>query len=94
MALYVDDFLGMQDAQVVEMTLPVILAFCSAFGIPLSWHKLQLGFCISWIGWSINFKLDKLFSFCRLFGELTATGPIFTKCARSYAMASSGLPSC
>ena len=71
MALYVDDLLGMQDAQVVEMTLSVILAFCSAFGIPLSWHKLQLGFCIDWIGWSINFrsgaifipqdKLDKLF---------------------------------
>ena len=71
MALYVDDLLGMQDAQVVEMTLSVILAFCSSFGIPLSWHKLQLGFCISWIGWSINFrtgaifipqdKLDKLF---------------------------------
>ena len=50
LSLYVDDLLGMQDAQVVEMTFSVILAFCSAFGIPLSWHKLQLGFCISWIG--------------------------------------------
>ena len=61
MALYVDDLLGMQDAQVAEMTLSVILAFCSAFGIPLSWHKLQLGFCISWIGWSINFRMGAIF---------------------------------
>ena len=61
MALYVDDLLGMQDAQVVEMTLSVILAFCSAFGVPLSWHKLQLGFCISWIGWSINFRMGAVF---------------------------------
>ena len=61
MALYVDDLLGMQDAQVAEMTLSVILAFCCAFGIPLSWHKLQLGFCVSWIGWSINFRMGAIF---------------------------------
>ena len=61
LALYVDDLLGMQDAQVVEMTFSVILAFCSAFGVPLSWHKLQLGFCISWIGWCINFRMGAIF---------------------------------
>ena len=43
------------------MILSVILAFCSAFGIPLSWHKLQLGYCISWIGWSINFRMGAIF---------------------------------
>ena len=61
LALYVDDLLGMQDAQVVEMTFSVVLAFCSAFGIPLSWHKLQLGFGISWIGWCINFRMGAIF---------------------------------
>ena len=69
-ALYVDDFFGFQEASIAEASLSVLLATCVVFGIPLSWHKIQLHSCVTWIGWSINLrggfisipqeKLDKL----------------------------------
>ena len=70
LALYVDDLLGFQCASVAEMSFCITLAFCSIFGIPLSWKKLQFGFSITWIGWQLDFakgcvcipqdKLDRL----------------------------------
>ena len=70
LALYVDDLLGFQCASVAEMSFCITLAFCSIFGIPLSWKKLQFGVSITWIGWQLDFakgcvcipqdKLDRL----------------------------------
>ena len=57
LALYVDDLLGVQDAAVVELTFSILLAFCCAFGIPISWPKLQLGFHVRWIGWDLHFRM-------------------------------------
>ena len=57
LALYVDDFLGFQSATVAEMSLCLTLCFCGAFGIPLSWKKLQFGCSIRWIGWDLDFDI-------------------------------------
>ena len=73
LALSVDDFLGFQSATVAEMSLCLTLCFCVAFGIPLSWKKLQFGCSIRWIGRDLDFdigcvsipseKLEKLADF-------------------------------
>ena len=55
LALYVDDLLGFQVASVAEMSFSITLAFCAAFGVPLSWKKLQFGTSITWIGWQLDF---------------------------------------
>ena len=31
------------------------VTFCVCFGVRLSWRKLQLGACVVWIGWELNF---------------------------------------
>ena len=37
------------------MSFCILLCFCSAFGIPLSWKKLQCGVQLRWIGWDLDF---------------------------------------
>ncbi|CAE7245645.1 unnamed protein product [Symbiodinium sp. CCMP2592] len=69
---YVDDFLFIQDRECTLYSASLLLCFTSIFGVPLSWAKLQLGSCITWIGWTFNFtsgsfhipqeKVDKLFN--------------------------------
>ncbi|CAE7723899.1 unnamed protein product [Symbiodinium sp. CCMP2592] len=69
---YVDDFLFIQDRECILYSASLLLCFTSIFGVPLSWAKLQLGSCITWIGWTFNFtsgsfhipqeKVDKLFN--------------------------------
>ena len=56
LALYVDDLLGFQSAQVVELSFALVLAFCATFHVPLSLKKLQLGFHIRWIGWNLHLR--------------------------------------
>ena len=53
--LYVDDLLLWQNATVLPLSASLTLAFCSCFGIPLSWRKLQMGPVITWIGWELDF---------------------------------------
>ncbi|CAE6925850.1 spn-E [Symbiodinium sp. CCMP2456] len=57
LAMYVDDLLGFQSASVAEMSFCIALCFCGAFSIPLSWKKLQFGYCIRWIGWELDFGM-------------------------------------
>ncbi|CAE7788563.1 unnamed protein product [Symbiodinium sp. CCMP2592] len=52
---YVDDFLFIQDRECILYSASLLLCFTSIFGVPLSWAKLQLGSCITWIGWTFNF---------------------------------------
>ena len=53
--LYVDDFLLIQDLEVLDITASLCVTFCVCFGIRLSWKKLQLGPVVVWIGWELNF---------------------------------------
>ena len=52
---YVDDFLLVQDEDVIALFSCLVLAFCAMFGIPISYAKLQLGRGIVWIGWHFGF---------------------------------------
>ena len=52
---YVDDFLLVQDEDVIALFSCHVLAFCTMFGIPISYAKLQLGRGIVWIGWHFGF---------------------------------------
>ena len=40
---YIDDFL-LQKTSVISLCTTVMLAFFAAFGVPISWKKLQLGY--------------------------------------------------
>ena len=57
---YVDDFLLVQDEDVIVLFFCLVLAFCAMFGIPISHAKLQLGRGIVWIGWHFGFGSDIL----------------------------------
>ena len=35
---------------------PAICLFMQVFGIPLSWHKLQIGVKVQWLGWAFDFS--------------------------------------
>ncbi|CAE7241440.1 unnamed protein product, partial [Symbiodinium sp. CCMP2592] len=69
---YVDNSLFVQDRECILYSASLLLCFTSIFGVPLSSAKLQLGSCITWIGWTFNFtsgsfhipqeKVDKLFN--------------------------------
>ena len=76
---YVDDFLLVQDEDVVALFSCLVLAFCAMFGIPTSHAKLQLGRGIVWIDWRFGFgsgtfcvPLDKALKLKRLLQEALA----------------------
>ena len=54
--LFVDDYIFSQAASVLPATGAMICMFFQCMGIPLSWHKLQLAFRVSWIGWDFQFS--------------------------------------
>ena len=75
---YVDDFLLVQDQDVIALSC-LVLACCAMFGIPISHAKLQLGRSIVWIGWHFGFgsgtfcvPLDKALKLKRLLQEALA----------------------
>ena len=77
---YVDDFLLLQDDEVIALFAALMLAFCAMFGIPVSHSKLQLGRGIVWIGWHFGFgsgtfsvPLDKYAKLKRLLQEALAS---------------------
>ena len=53
---YVDDFLLLQETSVILLCATVMLAFFAAFGVPISWKKLQLGYNVTLIGWNFHFR--------------------------------------
>ena len=52
-----DDWLWNSDAHAAPLFAPVLLVFLSALGVPLSWHKLEFGVTVRWIGWDLAFDL-------------------------------------
>ena len=57
LALYVDDLNALFPAATAPLQALLCIMFASALGIPLSWHKLQLGSTLQWVGWM--FHMDK-----------------------------------
>ena len=56
LGIFVDDLLLWQGDKAIEISGCLVLSFCQAFNIPLSWHKLQCGYRVKWIGWLFNFR--------------------------------------
>ena len=52
--VFVDDFIFGLDPVVAPLQASTLLLCCAFLNIPLSWHKLELGHQITWIGWSID----------------------------------------
>ena len=50
MWLYVDDLMLTQHRLVLPLGASLCLAFCACFQVPLSYHKLQIGSRVTWIG--------------------------------------------
>ncbi|CAE7250897.1 unnamed protein product [Symbiodinium sp. CCMP2592] len=56
LGIFVDDLLLWQGDKAIEISGCLILSFCQAYNVPLSWHKLQCGYRVKWIGWLFNFR--------------------------------------
>ena len=56
LTMFVDDLLATQESSLMPLSGAAILAFAGAFGVPISWPKLQLSHSILWIGWQINYR--------------------------------------
>ena len=53
--LYVDDYLLLFPKQVAPLQSCLSVMLMCALGVPLSWHKLELGSQLKWIGWRFSF---------------------------------------
>ena len=53
--LFVDDYLFSMVAELMPLMGSMICLFMQILGIPLSWHKLQLGCRVQWLGWAFDF---------------------------------------
>ena len=56
LSMYVDDLVLAMQTGALDISACLILAFAAAFGVRLSWPKLQLGSSVVWIGWSLNYR--------------------------------------
>ena len=56
LSMYVDDLILAMQTEALDISACLILAFAAAFGVRLSWPKLQLGSSVVWIGWSLNYR--------------------------------------
>ena len=52
--VFVDDFIFGLDPVAAPLQTSTLLLCCAFLNIPLSWHKLELGHQITWIGWRID----------------------------------------
>ena len=53
--LYVDDYLMLFPQSVAPLLSCLSVMLMCAMGVPLSWHKLELGSQLKWIGWHFSF---------------------------------------
>ena len=51
---FVDDYLFSMLAELMPLMGSMICLFMQVFGIPSSWHKLQLGSKVQWLGWAFD----------------------------------------
>lgn len=58
--VFVDDFIFGFDQVAAPLQSSVVLLVIAFLNIPLSWHKLEMGLQITWIGWLLNEKRQKL----------------------------------
>ena len=58
--VFVDAFMFGLDSRVAPLQTSTLLLCCAFLNIPLSWHKLELGHHITWIGWSIDSWSDTI----------------------------------
>ena len=79
--VFVDDFIFGLDPVAAPLQTSTSLLCCAFLNIPLSWHKLELGYRITWIGWSIDswsdtisLPCDKLQKLLRNLFSLTCMG--------------------
>ncbi|CAE7197295.1 unnamed protein product [Symbiodinium sp. CCMP2592] len=56
MSMYVDDLILAMASGALDISACLLLAFAAAFGIRLSWPKLQLGSGCLWIGWQLSYR--------------------------------------
>ena len=55
--IFVDDFLWALKSSVAPLMASFVCFLLIAMGCPISWAKAKLGTNITWIGWSLNFRL-------------------------------------
>ena len=58
--VFVDDFICGLDPIAAPLQTSSLLLTIAFLNIPLSWHKLELGYNITWIGWSIDSWSDSI----------------------------------
>ena len=51
---FVDDFIFGFDPVAAPLQASTLLLTVAFLNIPLSWHKLELGYHITWIGWTLD----------------------------------------
>ena len=51
---YVDDLLILLDATTSPIWVSILTLTCLVLGIPMSWHKTEIGEAVTWIGWRIH----------------------------------------
>lgn len=56
--VFVDDFIFGFDPVAAPLQSSTLLLTVAFLNIPLSWHKLELGHCITWIGWCLDSWCD------------------------------------
>ena len=58
--VFVDDFIFGLDHTAAPLQASTLLLTIAFLNIPLSWHKVEMGFQITWIGWSIDSWSDTI----------------------------------
>ena len=58
--VFVDDFIFGLDSVAAPLQTSTLLLCIAYLNIPLSWHKLELGYHITWIGWDIDTWSDTI----------------------------------
>eukprot|EP00435_Cladocopium_sp_Y103_P069545 s709_g33.t1 len=56
LCIYVDDALALFPRRVAAPMACLVLVLACAIGFPLSWHKVDLGHKLTWIGWDLVFR--------------------------------------
>ena len=54
--LYVDDYLWLQQRDILPLVATFLALLCRILNIPISWRKTELDVSIHWIGWSFHFS--------------------------------------
>ena len=56
LCIFVDDALALFPHRVAALMACQLLILACVLGFPLSWHKVDLGDQLSWIGWDLRFQ--------------------------------------